>query len=74
MPPLVLGHQESLSPRDLLGVKGLGEGGTISPPSATGNAVADALRPLGAEVTATPLSPERVLDCIETARASAAAG
>jgi aerobic carbon-monoxide dehydrogenase large subunit len=69
VPPMPLGHQESLSPRNALGLKGLGEGGAISPPAAIGNAVADALRPLGVEVAATPLTPERVLALIDAARA-----
>jgi carbon-monoxide dehydrogenase large subunit len=69
IPPFALGHQESPSPRNPLGVKGLGEGGTISPPAAIGNAVEDALRPLGVEVTETPLPPERVLALIDAARA-----
>ena len=34
------------------GVKGIGEGGAIAPPAAIANAVNDALRPLGAEMTA----------------------
>jgi carbon-monoxide dehydrogenase large subunit len=74
IPPFALGHQESPSPRNPLGVKGLGEGGAISPPAAIANAVEDALRPLGVEVRATPLSPERVLTLIETAGASAPGG
>ncbi len=61
VPPLVLGHRESPSPRNPLGLKGLGEGGAISPPAAIANAVEDALRPFGVEVHATPLTPERVL-------------
>jgi len=68
IPPFALGHQESLSPRNPLGVKGLGEGGTISPPAAIGNAVEDALRPLGVEVRDAPLTPERILSLIEAAR------
>jgi aerobic carbon-monoxide dehydrogenase large subunit len=73
VPPMVLGHQESLSPRNPLGLKGLGEGGAISPPAAIGNAVADALRPLGVEVDSTPLTPQRVLGFIEAAGARATA-
>ncbi|MBX5493616.1 MAG: xanthine dehydrogenase family protein molybdopterin-binding subunit, partial [Chloroflexi bacterium] len=68
MPPFALGHRESPSPRNPLGLKGLGEGGTISPPAAIANAVADALRPLGVEVHAVPLTPERVLALIEAAQ------
>jgi carbon-monoxide dehydrogenase large subunit len=73
MPPLSLGHMESWSPRNPLGLKGLGEGGAISPPAAIANAVDDALRPLGVEVQATPLSPERVLALIDAARQRAPA-
>jgi aerobic carbon-monoxide dehydrogenase large subunit len=68
VPPLLLGHMESPSPRNPLGLKGLGEGGAISPPAAIANAVEDALRPLGVEIQATPLSPERVLALIQAAR------
>ncbi|HLI25922.1 MAG TPA: hypothetical protein VKZ60_02545, partial [Chloroflexota bacterium] len=54
-------HLESPTPRNPLGVKGLGEGGAIGPPAALANAVEDALRPFGVEVHAVPLTPERVL-------------
>ena len=46
-----------------------GEGGAISPPAAIANAVEDALRPFGVEVTATPLTPERVRALIDAATA-----
>ena len=36
------------SPRNPLGIKGIGEGGAISPPAAIANAVEDALAPFGA--------------------------
>jgi aerobic carbon-monoxide dehydrogenase large subunit len=68
VPPIALGHFASPTPRNPLGLKGLGEGGAIAPPAAIGNAVEDALRPFSVEVTATPLSPERVLALVEAAR------
>jgi carbon-monoxide dehydrogenase large subunit len=71
LPPFTLGHVESPSPRNPLGFKGLGEGGAISPPAAIANAVEDALAPFGVEVTATPLTPERVRALIDAARAKA---
>jgi carbon-monoxide dehydrogenase large subunit len=40
------------------GHKGMGEGGTIGAPAAIANAVADAVRPLGIEITALPIRPE----------------
>jgi carbon-monoxide dehydrogenase large subunit len=71
MPTFALGHVESPSPRNPLGLKGLGEGGAISPPAAIANAVEDALRPFGVAVTATPLTPERVRALIDAGRAAA---
>ena len=44
-----------------LGAKGAGEAGTAGAAAATMNAVNDALAPLGAQLTAIPLTPERVL-------------
>jgi carbon-monoxide dehydrogenase large subunit len=69
VPPIALGHFESPTTRNPLGFKGLGEGGAIAPPAAIANAVEDALRPFGVEVTATPLTPERVLALIDAAKA-----
>jgi len=60
VPVLVTEHLESLSPRNPLGVKGLGEGGTIGAPAAIANAVEDALKPYGAVVRRGPLTAERV--------------
>jgi aerobic carbon-monoxide dehydrogenase large subunit len=62
-------HLEYPSPRNPLGMKGLGEGGAISPPAAIANAIDDALAPLGVRITETPASPARVLHLIEMARA-----
>jgi carbon-monoxide dehydrogenase large subunit len=39
----------------------MGEGGAIPPPAAICNAVNDALRPLGASINETPMTPERVI-------------
>jgi carbon-monoxide dehydrogenase large subunit len=50
-------HMESVSPRNALGVKGVGEGGAISPPAAIANAVEDALQPFGIKITTAPLTP-----------------
>jgi aerobic carbon-monoxide dehydrogenase large subunit len=61
-------HLEYPSPRNPLGMKGLGEGGAISPPAAIANAIDDALAPLGVRVTETPASPARVLALIEQRR------
>jgi carbon-monoxide dehydrogenase large subunit len=61
-------HMETLAPYTEFGVKGLGEGGAIAPPGAIGNAINDALRPLGAEVFHSPTTPRRVLEAIAAAK------
>jgi carbon-monoxide dehydrogenase large subunit len=60
LPAIELDHIESLSTRNPLGVKGLGEGGAIGPPAAIANAVEDALRDHGIVVRRGPLSAARV--------------
>ncbi len=70
VPAARLDHMETLSPYTEFGVKGIGEGGCIAPPAAIANAVNDALRPLGTELTSTPITPRRILAAIAAARAS----
>ena len=70
LPPIETVHLEYPSPRNPLGVKGIGEGGAISPPAALANAVEDALAPFGVRVTRAPLGPSTVLDLIRAARAT----
>ena len=48
------------SPRNLLGVKGIGESGTVGITAAVQNAVVDALAPLGVHHIDLPLTAERV--------------
>ncbi len=67
LPPIETVHLEFPSPRNPLGVKGLGEGGAISPPAAIGNAVEDALAPFGVRVTETPLTAARIVALLERA-------
>jgi carbon-monoxide dehydrogenase large subunit len=67
-PGIELDHIESLSTRNPLGVKGLGEGGAIGPPAAIANAVEDALRPYDAVVRTGPLSAPAVLALMQSAR------
>jgi carbon-monoxide dehydrogenase large subunit len=54
-----------------LGVKGVGEAGTIASTPAVVNAIVDALRPLGVSDVPMPCTPERVWRAIEAARNSA---
>jgi CO/xanthine dehydrogenase Mo-binding subunit len=60
VPPFEVHHVVTPSPLNSLGLKGAGEGGTLPAPAAIANAVADALRPLGVEVTEMPLTCERL--------------
>ncbi len=60
--------EETPTPLNPLGVKGVGEGGTAGAGAAIANAVSDALHPWGAEVASLPLSPDRVLSMLRNAR------
>ena len=68
IPVMRVFHLETPSPFTAFGIKGMGEGGAIAPPATICNAVNDALRPLGAELAETPLTPRRVLAAIAKAR------
>jgi aerobic carbon-monoxide dehydrogenase large subunit len=59
--------EETPTPLNPLGVKGVGEGGSSGAGAAIANAVADALAPLGVPITALPLSPDRLLALIRAA-------
>jgi carbon-monoxide dehydrogenase large subunit len=60
LPPIETVHMEFPSPRNPLGVKGLGEGGAISPPAAIANAIDDALAPFGVRITEAAPSPAQL--------------
>ncbi len=57
-------HMETPSPYTRFGQKGIGESGAIGPPAAIGNAVNDALREFGAEVSQLPITPRRILEAL----------
>ncbi|KZM51388.1 xanthine dehydrogenase family protein molybdopterin-binding subunit [Labrenzia sp. OB1] len=61
MPDMVVGHVETPTKESLLGAKGAGEAGTAGAPAAVMNAINDALRPRGAQITEMPFTPERIL-------------
>jgi carbon-monoxide dehydrogenase large subunit/6-hydroxypseudooxynicotine dehydrogenase subunit gamma len=52
--------EETPTPLNPLGVKGVGEGGSSGAGAAIANAVADALSPLGVKITELPLAPDRL--------------
>jgi carbon-monoxide dehydrogenase large subunit len=65
MPRIEIGHTVTPSPVNPLGVKGVGEAGTIASAAAVVNAVCDALAPLGVRHIQKPLTPARVWAAIQ---------
>ena len=68
LPRLELAMTETPTSVNPLGVKGIGETGTIASTAAVYNAVLDALAPLGVKRVDMPLTPERVWRAIREAR------
>jgi len=72
MPQTTIEHLSLPSPITRYGIKGMGEGGAISPPASICNAVNNALRRLGASVNETPMTPERIIRALMDADAGKA--
>jgi carbon-monoxide dehydrogenase large subunit len=72
MPPLTLGSTITPSPSNELGVKGIGEAGTIAASAAVINAICDALQPLGIKHVDMPASPDRLWKQIQDQKGKAA--
>jgi carbon-monoxide dehydrogenase large subunit len=70
VPRLRLEHQETPSPNIPGGMKGVGEAGVIGAPAAIVAAIEDALAPLGARFSETPVTPEKVLAAIAEGEAA----
>jgi carbon-monoxide dehydrogenase large subunit len=60
LPTYISDFIETPSPTNPLGVKGIGESGTIGAPPTVVNAVLDALSPLGVTTIDMPLTPEKI--------------
>ena len=71
VPNMVLGRHETPSTTNELGVKGVGETGTIASPPAVMNAVVDAVSHLGVTDVERPATPERVWRAIQAAKGGA---
>jgi len=67
IPSFETDRTETPSPVNSLGVKGVGEAGTIAGSCTVTNAVIDALRPLGVDYLDMPLTPLRVWTAIQEA-------
>ena len=66
MPDVELIHQESPTPLNPLGVKGVGESGVIPTPAAIISAIEDALSPFRAHITRAPITPAELVALVKT--------
>jgi carbon-monoxide dehydrogenase large subunit len=73
VPSITLGHTVTPSPTNQLGVKGIGEAGTIGAAPAIINAVVDALSGLGVTDMPMPASPQNVWKAIQAASTNSSA-
>lgn len=71
VPGMITDHTYTPSPTNPLGVKGIGEAGTIGAAPAVINAVVDALSHLGVHDIVMPASPRRVWETIQAATGGA---
>ena len=69
LPDIISDRTETPATSNPLGVKGVGEAGTIASTPAVVNAIVDALRPFGVHDVAMPCTPERVWRAVKEASA-----
>ena len=72
MPHVDIIHQESPTPFNPLGVKGVGECGGVSTPAAVIAAIEDALTPFGAHISHAPVMPADIVALVAQGKAGAA--
>jgi aerobic carbon-monoxide dehydrogenase large subunit len=68
VPPIERLYEETPSPMNPLGVKGVGEAGTIPAAAAIISAVEDALSPFSIRISRTPMTPQMLHAAIASAR------
>ncbi len=73
VPHYEIDHTVTPSPVNPMGIKGIGEAGTISSASAVVNAVVDALKPFGIKNIQMPLKPRTIIEAIKGASPAQAA-
>jgi aerobic carbon-monoxide dehydrogenase large subunit len=73
LPSYITDRTETPATTNPLGVKGVGEAGTIASTPAVVNAIIDALRPLGINDITMPCTPERVWRAIQNAQGNGGA-
>ncbi len=72
VPAIEIGHVETPSPLNPLGIKGAGEAGVIPVPALVASAIDDAFSDEDVRVSEMPLSPARLREIIREARATPA--
>lgn len=73
VPPIELQHTQVPSPDTTLGVRGVGEIGTIPAGATVANAICDALADLEVEITSLPITPQSVWHAIQQAQSESEA-
>src|SRR5207248_9399660 len=68
IPPIVIEHLETLSPLNPLGLKGVGESGTLPVPAVVASALEDALSERAIRVERMPLTPEKLWQLVRPER------
>jgi carbon-monoxide dehydrogenase large subunit len=69
LPTLTTLYRETPSPLNPLGVKGVGEVGTIPAAAAVISAIEDALQPFGVHIAQVPITPHKLVELIAAGRA-----
>ena len=70
VPRLETLYRQTRSPLNPLGVKGVGEAGTIPAAAVLASAIEDALSPFGVRISRFPITPQRLVELIAEGRAS----
>ena len=73
MPNIEIIHHSHPSTLNPLGVKGVGEAGTIAAAAAVISAIENALTPFGVRICEAPLSPGRLVELLQAAPRDASA-
>jgi carbon-monoxide dehydrogenase large subunit len=74
VPDIKVMHEPTPCPHTPLGSRGIGEGRPSAVPGTLANAICDALRPFGVEITELPLRPDRIWRLLQEAQRTPAAG
>jgi len=64
IPSLKIKYSETLCTKNPIGVKGIGEGGTVPVPAVIISAVENALAPFGVVIDQTPIDPSKIVDLV----------